>query len=114
MSNLRIKNKKLKRENERLKSLQDKPVVKPVVIERVNTPTTFGASICIDEESVDRMILDGCFEDYIRRRLIDEMEDELVKHIVIEHYRDYCNRMVIISGKLKVVDEKEYRYLGRD
>lgn len=100
MSNLRIKNKKLKRENERLKS----STAKPIVVGTVIIPTTYGASICIDDESVNRMILDGCFEDYIRRRLIDEMEDKLVKHIVIEYYHDYSNHMVIVSGKLKVVD----------
>lgn len=109
MSNLRIKNKKLKREIERLRALSIGVNDRPVIDCYETRPTTLGTEIIFDGYEFDRMTTDDVFdfEKYIRRRLIDEMGDELVKHLVVETYRDAWLDRVICRGELNVIDKKE-------
>lgn len=108
MSNLRIKNKKLKREIEELKAIQIGATNRPVIYRCEAFPATLRAEISFDRYEYSRMIDDDIFDtgDYVRGRLIDAMRDELLKHISINGRLDYVSDRVILRGELKVVKQK--------
>lgn len=106
MSNLRIKNKKLKREIEALKALQIGVTNRSVLHRREAFPATLRAEISFDRYEYSRMIDDDIFDakDTIRRELVYMMTDELIKHMSINGRLDEVSDRVVIRGELKVVD----------
>lgn len=106
MSNLRIKNKKLKREIEKLKAQQVGVINRTIFPNREAFPATLRAEISFDRYEYSRMIDDNFFDakDMIRRELVYMMTDDLLKHVSINGCRDEISDRVIFRGALSVIN----------
>lgn len=106
MSNLRIKNKKLKREIEKLKAQSIDLTNRNLFYSSRAFPTTLRAAISFSGQDFYRMTTDGYFDagDYVQRSLIDEMRDELIKHMTVRSHHDFDSNRIVIRGELNVMD----------
>lgn len=94
MSNLRIKNKRLKRELELLKGQSIRPtlVYDRREIVKLRSRHTYDDSLC------------GCIpEDIIVREAISGLADEVKPYIRLNSYRDYVTGNLVVEAELDVV-----------
>lgn len=94
MSNLRIKNKRLKRELESLKSMNAKSKVihdrRDIV--RLRSSRRYDCDLYIDIP-----------EDVIIRQAVNDLTNKLKDYIWLRTYRDYDNDCLVVEANLDVV-----------